>query len=444
MFERLCALLFQLYPLEFRRTYGRDAWQLIRDRARVERGPYLRARLLFDLLRDIFATSLRGWRTRPALVSAPAPRDGAPSFHLIESQGPRPLTMAIGMMASFLMWASFTLMFQPVQTQAGPANLTGSRADASFDPGGDDDEEDQRVATDVSAARREIIDAVAAQLKDRYFDPAVGQQLSRALLTFANNGAYDSVGIGQDLADRLTTHIYQTGRTLGVPAGVAIADVIYLKQAMAAAPPPGLFRECRFDAIETMRRNIGHLKLNVFAPPAVCRDTVTKAMAAVNDADALIIDLRDNGGGMGETALQIASYLFDRPAFMFDPRPNSRVPSHTTPVAASRLTDKPVYILTSSKTQSAAEYFTYSLKMHKRVTIVGERTAGAQHSGVFQPIGEAFGIAIQEQAPPPSPFPVKGWEVIGVEPDVRVPADMALRTATKLAASPADRSRRIY
>ena len=127
-----------------------------------------------------------------------------------------------------------------------------------------------------------------------------------------------------------------------------------------------------------------------------------------------------------------------------DPRPNSRVPSHTTPVAASRLTDKPVYILTSSKTQSAAEYFTYSLKMHKRVTIVGERTAGAQHSGVFQPIGEAFGIAIQEQAPPPSPFPVKGWEVIGIEPDVRVPADMALRTATKLAASPADRSRRIY
>ena len=59
-------------------------------------------------------------------------------------------------------------------------------------------------------------------------------------------------------------------------------------------------------------------------PPSACQETARRAMAAVNNADALIIDLRDNGGGMGETALQIAGYLFDRPAFLFDPRPNTR------------------------------------------------------------------------------------------------------------------------
>ena len=70
-------------------------------------------------------------------------------------------------------------------------------------------------------------------------------------------------------------------------------------------------------------------------------------MEAVNKADALIIDLRDNGGGMGETALQIAGYLFDRPAFLYDPRPNTPVPSHTaSPVAGNALADKPVYVLT--------------------------------------------------------------------------------------------------
>jgi C-terminal processing protease CtpA/Prc len=99
------------------------------------------------------------------------------------------------------------------------------------------------------------------------------------------------------------------------------------------------------------------------------------------------------------------------------------------------LTDTPVYILTSSTTQSAAEYFVYNLSMHNRVTVVGERTGGAQHSGTFREINGGFGIAIQEVPPPPSPFPVKGWEIIGVEPDVRVPGDMALRTATRLANS---------
>jgi C-terminal processing protease CtpA/Prc len=55
-------------------------------------------------------------------------------------------------------------------------------------------------------------------------------------------------------------------------------------------------------------------ELNGFADAATCQETTVRAMASLNDAEALIIDLRDNGGGFGETALQIAGYLFDRPA----------------------------------------------------------------------------------------------------------------------------------
>ena len=158
-------------------------------------------------------------------------------------------------------------------------------------------------------------------------------------------------------------------------------------------------------------------------------------MASLNDVDALIIDLRDNGGGFGETALLIAGYLFDRPAFLFDPRPNSPVPARTaSPVSGNKLADKPVYVLTSSSTQSAAEYFAYNLKMLKRVTIVGETTAGRQHSGRFHRLTEHFGMGIQEVAPPDNPYPVKGWEVIGVEPDVKVPRTEALETAKRLVA----------
>ena len=91
-------------------------------------------------------------------------------------------------------------------------------------------------------------------------------------------------------------------------------------------------------------------------------------------------------------------------------------------MSGNKLADKPVYVLTSSSTQSAAEYFVYNLKMLKRATVVGETTAGHQHSGAFHRINDHFGMGIQEGAPPDNPYAVKGWEVIGVEPDMKVPS----------------------
>ena len=86
MFERIVAFLLRLYPEEFRRVYGRDALQLIRDRAGHERGVLLRARLLMDLARDLLVTSL-SWRP-PATVLARI--EGTPRFDILEPHRPRP------------------------------------------------------------------------------------------------------------------------------------------------------------------------------------------------------------------------------------------------------------------------------------------------------------------------------------------------------------------
>ena len=77
MFDRVVAFLLRLYPEEFRRVYGRDALQLIWDRAGHERGVRLRTRLLMDLTRDLVVTSLT-WR-RPQAQSL-ARIDGTPRF----------------------------------------------------------------------------------------------------------------------------------------------------------------------------------------------------------------------------------------------------------------------------------------------------------------------------------------------------------------------------
>ena len=110
MFENFCALLLRLYPAGFRRAYGSEAVQLMRDRARHERGVFPRIRLLIDLALDLGAISLHGWQPgKPVL----APIDGPPHFDIIDSHGPRPVALAAGMLTSILMFAAFTLLFQP-------------------------------------------------------------------------------------------------------------------------------------------------------------------------------------------------------------------------------------------------------------------------------------------------------------------------------------------
>ena len=119
MFERLCTLLWRLYPAEFRRAYGSEALQLIKDRLDHERGAVLRMRLLFDLAADLFKTSLSWQPPAPQLARV----DGAPRFVFIEAHRPRPQAMVAGSCASMAMLATFTLLFQPRVFPPAPAQL---------------------------------------------------------------------------------------------------------------------------------------------------------------------------------------------------------------------------------------------------------------------------------------------------------------------------------
>ena len=155
-------------------------------------------------------------------------------------------------------------------------------------------------------------------------------------------------------------------------------------------------------------------------------------MASLNDANAIIFDLRDNRGGAPDSTRLFAGYLFDHPEYWYSPREAPNEDSWTQPVPRNKLADKPVYVLTSSTTWSGAEQFCYNLKMLKRATLVGETTAGGAHAGVFHRINDHFGVAIP-QVRSINPFGNADWEGVGVEPDVRVKAANALETAVKIA-----------
>jgi C-terminal processing protease CtpA/Prc len=92
----------------------------------------------------------------------------------------------------------------------------------------------------------------------------------------------------------------------------------------------------------------------------VCRATATAAKAQLNNADALIFDLRDNGGGFPNMVSMIAAHLFDHPEYLYCPLENTTAESWTqSPVPRNKLGNKPVYLLTSSRRISASEEITF-------------------------------------------------------------------------------------
>jgi C-terminal processing protease CtpA/Prc len=170
--------------------------------------------------------------------------------------------------------------------------------------------------------------------------------------------------------------------------------------------------------------------------PDVCAPTVVAAMAFVAHTDALIFDLRTNGGGDPQMVTYIASWLFDHPTHLNDLY--NRHEDSTTQfwtlayVPGDRIASQPVYVLTSKQTFSGAEEFCYDLKNQKRATLVGETTGGGAHPVSGHLVADYFMVGVPF-AKAINPISKTNWEGTGVEPDFKVSADEALTTAEKLA-----------
>jgi hypothetical protein len=296
-----------------------------------------------------------------------------------------------------------------------------------------------RWETKLDATERQrVIDAAVVILKKYYIDRDNAQKMADALLAHEKNGDDDAATDGAAFAALLTRQMREVSpdRHLTLdysrdplprhPAGQTPGDLARYREAMKQ-------QNCTFEKVEVLPRNIGYLKLNSFPDVSICQAAAAAAMSRLNDADAIIFDLRDNRGGEPAMVSRMAAYLFDHPEYWYNPRENTSEQSWTqSPVPGNNLADKPVYLLTSPRTYSGAEQFSYDLKMLKRAILVGETTGGGAHSGVWHRIDDHFGMGIPEVRAI-NPFSKSDWAEIGVEPDVKVKAADALATAEKLA-----------
>ena len=295
-------------------------------------------------------------------------------------------------------------------------------------------------ATEPTDPRR-IVEEVALTIEVNYFDAAEARSLAASLRTEAQAGAYDQYPDGEQLAVALSRRLKPVDGHFGV-AG---------PQSLSAGPEePSLnidyddqVRRINygFRTTEILPGNIGYIDLRFFpdidfeAPDSPEKLAADAALQTLAHTDAVIVDLRDNGGGSPAMAMYLASAFLppDSNAYMYE-RDESGAETSLRPVRSysrPRL-DTPLIILISARSASAAEAFPYMLQSAGRATIVGQPSMGA--ASMARPVATPSGFSVFVPfAVTLSPVTRTNWERTGVQPDVVGPVEGAKDHAWALA-----------
>lgn len=293
-------------------------------------------------------------------------------------------------------------------------------------------------------SRTQTVNDLATKLEAHYYDPAVGKKYAAMLRANAAAGNYDSIIDNKAFAKQVTDdiqavafdgHLKLVAKAKAAPTG-----------GQAAAEPDGIPKA--IEAAERLTKDIAYIRLGRFFGEPENVAAIRKFLIDNQDAKTLIFDVRTHiGGGLDEmnamfpllfdketilvgmdTRAGVGSPLEDGPRLRRVAAPANvvRREHFVVPAAGPRpLAKAKVFVLASGRTGSAGEHFVLSLKRTHRATVIGETTYGAGNFGdneqiaggfsAFIPVGRTF-----------DPDTNKGWDYVGIAPNVAVPAAEAL------------------
>ena len=297
----------------------------------------------------------------------------------------------------------------------------------------------------ATAAPRDVVEQVATLIENNYFDPTRAVAIADELRTGARSGQFDSLRDPRDLATAVTARLQPRDHHFRLnwsPAGGPTSN-----RPDSADPGPAQSLETLerrnaygFRRVEMLPGALGYIDLRTFAdfsfakPDEPARQAADAALALVSSADAVIVDLRNNGGGSPNMVGYLVSAFTPPDANIyntFQHRDTAGTERPKQSYSKPRL-DVPLYILISGRTASAAESTAYTLQAAKRAIVVGEVSAGAANPGGEFPVGEGFNVFISTSTAI-NPITGTNWEGVGVKPDVPVNPDKALERAEFLA-----------
>jgi hypothetical protein len=296
--------------------------------------------------------------------------------------------------------------------------------------------------------KKNSINSITDLLTKNYIYPSIAEKMNVYIKKQYEEGKYTKINDSNTFAEKLTEDLQSISkdkhlRIKNDPKRVAALREEQL-QPESNEIDPDFLRQAKqenfgFKEVKIIDGNIGYLNLSRFYHTSIGGDTAVSAMNFLAHTDALIIDLRKNGGGSPSMVQLITSYLYgSEPVHLntFYKRPSdSFKQTWTLPhIQGKGRPNVPVYVLISRSSFSAAEEFSYNLRNLDRATLIGEATGGGAHSGGTEIINDQFTIWLP-QGRSINPITNTDWEGVGVKPHLEVNSKGALNIAHKQALS---------
>jgi retinol-binding protein 3 len=312
-----------------------------------------------------------------------------------------------------------------------------------------------------TAKKRAVVDEICDLLNKSYVYAETAAKMEERIRGRLKNGDYDKYSGAAEFAQAVSQDLLAVSkdRHLGFAYNPEAAENFRrltsrseeeARQARERQLQAARRENFGFRKVERLAGNIGYLDFRMFASPDQAGPTAIAAMNFLAYCDAIIVDLRQNGGGEPAQIQLISSYFFDEPVHLNDlyARAEDRTENYwTLPyVPGPKAVGADLYILTSARTFSGAEEFTYNMKNLKRATVIGETTGGGAHPTGARIVQHDFILRVPF-ARAINPVSKTNWEGTGVAPDIPVPAAQAFDRAyamalEKLAAKATDPQRK--
>lgn len=294
--------------------------------------------------------------------------------------------------------------------------------------------------------KQAAIDRITTLLNEHYVFPDVAQTTGAHLKNKLETGHFDDHKDLKAFADALTVEVQAVAKDKHMRIRVAppreapvntpermveerLNEIAWQREAAAG-----------FAAAKKLEGNVGYLDIRFFAGVDWGAPMADHCMALLATSDAIIIDLRKNGGGNPSMVQYLCSYFFDKKVHLNSLywRDGARMEEFWTleTVGGQKMPDVPLFVLTGSRTFSGAEEFSYNMQTQKRVILVGETTGGGANPGGGFPINEQLMIFVPTGRAI-NPITKTNWEGVGVVPEVKVPEAEAMDKALELAAQAA-------
>ncbi|MEL6655651.1 MAG: S41 family peptidase [Bacteroidota bacterium] len=292
----------------------------------------------------------------------------------------------------------------------------------------------QEKAPLSSEYKQQAIEMLNQHMNERYVFPEVAKTTEEHLLIQLEAGHFDQFTTDETFAEALTESVQSINKDkhMRIMANRRYEAAPNTPEHRIEEQLARMERSRRgnygFSSVQLLEGNVGYLDLRGFAGLENGKEHADAAMALLDRTDAVIFDLRRNGGGSPRMVQYLCSFFFDEKVHLNSLywREGDVTEEFWTldEVGGVKMPDVPLFVMTSDRTFSGAEEFSYNMQTRERATLIGQTTGGGANPGGTVPINENLRVFIPVGRAI-NPVTKTNWEGVGVVPEIKVSADEA-------------------